>query len=646
MFRKYIVVIFLLHFGISISGQTETERKEIISTYDKNLNSEVTNYLALQNQLRKDRINNYLSGLSAQQMESIDVSNIRDISREGKPMYYVSFNDDSAQTIRANALHPGGALNLNLTGQGITAGLWEAEDGYPQQFHLDLNGRINIIDGGGAVNFHATHVAGTIISSGNNSASNSGRGIAYNASLNAYTSDNDNLEMSIAASAGLLLSNHSYGFRADNLPQYQFGKYTQGESLALDITTSTYPYYLPVVSAGNDRNNTIQPGGYNYLENNGFDLLTGLSTAKNGITSAAVNEVQNYTGPFSVQMSSFSNWGPTDDGRIKPDISSQGVNVLSTSNSSLTGYGNSSGTSMSAPAITGLLILLQEHYNNINSQFMLAATVKGLLLHTADETGVFKGPDYRFGWGLANGEKAALAISNNNSSSYIEESTLLNLETKTFDVVANGAEPLMVSLSWTDPAPNATFFGGGYATAVDDATPVLVNDLDIKLTKDGVDSFPWKLGLPASLGQAASRNTTNDVDNFEKVEVDSPSVGDTYTVTINHKGVLDGAQQNYSIIVTGGSLATLSANDISLLENSFKVYPIPAQNIINTYNGSAYEIEGYKIYDAMGRLALHGKFEELIGYNTIDIGKLNNGVYFIEINTDIGILTKRIIKAL
>jgi subtilisin family serine protease len=55
-------------------------------------------------------------------------------------------------------------------------------------------------------------------------------------------------------------------------------------------------------------------------------------------------------------MSSFSNYGPTDDGRIKPDISA-GVNVYSAILTDQT-YETCKGTSMAAPAITGLIVLL------------------------------------------------------------------------------------------------------------------------------------------------------------------------------------------------------------------------------------------------------------------------------------------------
>jgi hypothetical protein len=55
----------------------------------------------------------------------------------------------------------------------------------------------------------------------------------------------------------------------------------------------------------------------------GFDMLTGSSVSKNVLVVAAVNAVATYNGPSSVVMSSFSNYGPTDDGRIKPDISAK-----------------------------------------------------------------------------------------------------------------------------------------------------------------------------------------------------------------------------------------------------------------------------------------------------------------------------------
>lgn len=59
-------------------------------------------------------------------------------------------------------------------------------------------------------------------------------------------------------------------------------------------------------------------------------------------------------------MSSFSSWGPTDDGRIKPDIVADGVSVFSTTATHDSSYGYKSGTSMATPNAAGSLLLLQE----------------------------------------------------------------------------------------------------------------------------------------------------------------------------------------------------------------------------------------------------------------------------------------------
>jgi hypothetical protein len=44
---------------------------------------------------------------------------------------------------------------------------------------------------------------------------------------------------------------------------------------------------------------------------------------------------------------------------------------------------------------------------------------------------------------------------------------------------------------------------------------------------------------------------TNNIDNVEKVEVDTSLVGTNYTITVKHKGTLERGQQNYSLIISG-----------------------------------------------------------------------------------------------
>ena len=244
-----------------------------------------------------------------------------------------------------------------------------------------------------------------------------------------------------------------------------------------------------------------------------------------------------------VSTTYFSSWGPTDDGRIKPDIVGDGVNVLSTGSSSSTSYITLSGTSMSAPNVTGSLYLLQEYYAALNKKFMRAATLKALACHTALDAGN-AGPDYIYGWGLLNMLNAATAITNNGGKSIISEQTLAGGQKQTFKVTASGSGPLAATIAWTDPPGTSTAEG-----TVNSRIPKLVNDLDISVTDSTTTFNPWILD-PANPATAA-KTGDNVVDNIEQVYVPGSVPGRSYTITVSHKGTLTGGGQDYSLIATG-----------------------------------------------------------------------------------------------
>ena len=469
------------------------------------------------------------------------------IDEEGKPVYYVTqSNLAAAQTTRADRLWTGGTLGLNLNGQGMIVGEW---DGGPTRItHQEFGSPTRVINKDG-VPFsthngntdHATHVAGTMVAAG---VTANAKGMAHQATLWANEWNSDQSEMANQASQGLILSNHSYGYNSSMLSQWQFGFY-DNTSAQWDQIAVNAPFYTIVKAAGNDRGagyNTGAPFG-----TTGYNLITGSACSKNVLVVAAVNSVTNYTGPSSVTMSSFSSWGPTDDGRIKPDISGMGVNVYSTSSSADNAYATLSGTSMASPNVTGTLVLLQQHYKNLNAgNFMRSATLRGLVCHTADEAGTSNGPDYRFGWGLLNAERAANVISQRNVTSIIDERTLNNNATYTLNVTAlSNSVPLEVTIAWNDPAGTPL-----PANTLNSTSPRLVNDLDVRVTHSSTTFFPWVLD-PANPANAAT-NGDNIRDNIEKIVIPNPVAGATYTITVSHKGSLQGGNpQPYSLIVTG-----------------------------------------------------------------------------------------------
>ncbi|MCF6296085.1 MAG: S8 family serine peptidase, partial [Flavobacteriaceae bacterium] len=409
----------------------------------------------------------------------------------GNPVYIQSDNAAAAISTRANYLHNGGGLGLDLEGQGMTAYIWEV-GGIGRVTHQEYDGvsgtdRLSIGDGTTTLSSHAAHVTGTIIASGMQA---NAKGMAPQASAIGYNHINDLSEATAAAANGMLLSNHSYGANPNNFTgadSWVIGAYLQ-DSKDWDDLMYNAPYYLEVTSAGNSGSDDVSnsnPLGRNAA----YDKLTFNATSKNNLVIAASDDaIINGDGSLSsVTRASFSSEGPTDDLRIKPDLMGNGTSLISTFESSDNAYGTFSGTSMSSPNVCGSLLLLQQYYNNTNGVFMKAATLKGLALHTADDVDAV-GPDANTGWGLLNTKVAAETITNNGLSSWVSEEVLTNGGTFTMDVVSDGASPLLASISWTDQGGTANNTG-----ILNDGTPVLVNDLDIRVTQTTNTFMPWKL---------------------------------------------------------------------------------------------------------------------------------------------------------
>jgi hypothetical protein len=539
------------------------------------------------------------------------------VDEKGWPKYYVSFADPvSAITIGANKVWPGAASNLNLSGSddNMTNKLGVWDEGSPLLTHKEFTGRITQKDNAKDVVTHSTHVAGIVMSKGLSPLS---KGMSYNVKgILDYDWNSDLSEMSAAAANGLLISNHSYGTvtgwnynsdsarwefngRFNEKEDYRFGLYDFDAQIQDSIAYNA-PNYLIIAAAGNNRTSVGPAVGQTYWRRNesgrmvnsgarpsdisSNDSYGSISTdknAKNVLTVGAVYGIPSeYNKKEDVIVSNFSSWGPTDDGRIKPDIVAQGVSVYAPIATNDSSYGYLSGTSMAAPGAAGSLLLLQElgHRFSLNGapRILKSATVKGLAIHTANEAGLYPGPDYKHGWGLLNIAEAAqvlnTAYTNNNSANsphFVYENTLLNGESKSYTITASGTRPVKATIVWTD-------IKGTSGDLLNDVTPELVNDLDLVITQGSKTHYTWNL-TPSSPDNQAFKEL-NNIDNVEKVEVDTSLVGTNYTITVKHKGTLERGQQNYSLIISGAG-GTAYCNSAATTTGGTKIDSIQLNNI-------------------------------------------------------------------
>lgn len=480
---------------------------------------------------------------------------------------------------------------------------------------------------------HATQVAGTIAAAG---FVPNARGGVFDADIAAYDSVGDIGEMGLAVAAGMELSNHSYSLRSGWLfdrtygwiwfgrdiagEDPRFGIYT-AHSRELDILVYESETYLPIFSAGNevthwgpiDATGIIPPNTYYWFPLDtdgdgiidtlqwintvhpsdggaplpgatppypnwppvgpGYDTLKPRACAKNNLAVGAIEDVvggiQNTT---DGQIAVFSSHGPTDDGRVKPDIVANGVEILTTDfdadNPTLTdryttGTNAVSGTSYSTPSLAAMVAGLQELHESLGGEPFWASSLKAIVLGTADDAVdlpdyiglgaiVFTGPDFFYGWGVANAERAAGLVHANDTSAsgrtHLRQHVLFDGNTIQIPVEWDGSSSEMrITVVWTDPAFQDVAIASAEEgvpvvdnnTVVDEPTLRLINDLDIRVTTPGSTTLqPWVLD-PTSPAQPSTTGD-NFRDNVEQIIVANPVAG-TYTVTISHKDSLRAA---------------------------------------------------------------------------------------------------------
>ncbi len=563
------------------------------------------------------------------------IREVRLINEFGNLEYYTTLNRNAAKTVSTDKLWPGAGYGYSLTGKGIVVGVWDA--GVLRSTHVEFEDRARIMNEQSEVEGHPTHVCGTIGAKGLDERA---AGMAPEVTIEAYNWDRDIQEMDAAAADGLLISNHSYGFVNGwdyNLDEsrwewygelsiskeedYLFGFYHK-EASDYDRVSYKHPYYLIVKSAGNDRGDGPPPGSEHYVWQNGdwtlstdirqddggsdgFDCMSPVANAKNIISVGAIKDLPlGFTGPENVKLDGFSAFGPTDDGRIKPDLVANGDELYSTYSGSDTDYATSSGTSMSSPNVAGSLALIQQQHFSLYNSYLTSSALKGLVLHTADDA-LNPGPDYMTGWGVMNTLAAVELISDQSFDRVIEDSLSEGGEFRLW-LYSNGTKPIRVTICWTDPP------GTVPAASLDPVDRILVNDLDLRVMRE-TDSHIFRPYVLDPLNPASVAVTgDNQLDNVEQVYIESPQKG-FYELTVTHKGSLAYDKQNFSLIVTGltdeyfaSGLEELNHNngEFQLTSASEYIPEMDASWIISPENGKSIKLyfdyfDTESLHDAM-----------------------------------------------
>lgn len=514
---------------------------------------------ALAEQMRERRSAEKTNAVAWAQSHGVSVREVRDGHvRElmkvidGKPIYLTTYNKNAAISTAANLLRDDVSFGVN--GSGVVVGVWDG--GAVLTNHVELAGRVTMVDDAEFDN-HATHVAGTIGASGVKA---DAKGMAPAVSIKSYEWNNDIVELTLAGADGpgqsddVYLSNHSYGYEIiDSFDYYLFGLYTD-EARDMDQALHAMEYCLPFIAAGNQRTSSLS----------GYDTITMFGVAKNTITVGGVNDavssgIRSLAGAGIYYYSSF---GPADDGRIKPDIVANGVQLYSCGSAGRTDYYYSSGTSMATPNACGSAALLVEFYRNQTSGgAMRASSLKGLIIHTADDLG-WPGPDYQFGWGLMNTKTAAAMIrdvTEAHPERMIDAELTASSMTQSYTVSSSGMAPLRITLCWNDEP------GLSNGAIDNERSPDLVNDLDLKIIgPDGQTHYPYSLSYAAPTANAVTTGE-NSRDNVEQVLIDLPVPGD-YTIIVDCDEALryyyerrvpylktGDTQQRYSLLISGGT---------------------------------------------------------------------------------------------
>ncbi|MEC7508751.1 MAG: S8 family serine peptidase, partial [Candidatus Thermoplasmatota archaeon] len=246
-------------------------------------------------------------------------------------------------------------------------------------------------------------------------------------------------------------------------------------------------------------------------------------------------------------MWSGSSRGPTEDGRIKPDLVAPGAYVRSCRAQEATDTGSATwrnsyyleytGTSMATPNAAGAAVMVREYLQEIAQRpSPQGALVKALLVLGAQDIGSRDIPNQNEGWGRVN-LRNSLAPPGGQGI-WVDDRSVMsgtgNSKSYSFNV-SQSSGLFKAVLTWSDER------GSRFSNSQ------LVNDLDLEITAPDGTVY---LGNDFANGRSATGGTRDSVNNLEVVLIDNAAQG-TWTVKVKDAQHSGSRTQPYAIAVLG-----------------------------------------------------------------------------------------------
>ncbi|HKR05777.1 MAG TPA: S8 family serine peptidase [Bacteroidia bacterium] len=466
---------------------------------------------------------------------------------------------------RSNVINSDYIMGRHYDGSGVAAAL--ADDGAVGP-HIDFTGRLtNHLTGAGGT--HGDMTSGILAGAGNLDPVM--RGMATGVQLHVFDiGPYPQIVDAVAnyASYGTVVSSTSYSQGCNEYTtDTQFGDQTLHDNQQLEF----------VFSAGNNGTGATY-GDCGYGAGLPWATITGgYKQGKNVIACANLSPLET--------LDPSSSRGPASDGRIKPDISSNGLDQMSTDEGNT--YQVGGGTSAACPGIAGICTQLIQAYKELNAATDApTALIKACLLNSAEDIGN-SGPDYTYGWGRVNALRAVQTL----EDVHYLNATLSQGATNTHSItVPAGVLQMRVMVYWHDQ-------GGSPLAAIS-----LVNDLDVTVTDPS--SFVWEPWVLDPTPNAVTLNApairaADHLNNMEQVTIDNPAAGN-YDVIINGFAVPQGPQEYYLVY-------EFRTDDITV------TYPIGGEGFVP----GEQEVIRWDAVKGLGTFALEYSTDDGVSWNPI-----------------------------